>query len=318
MGMQPRFLTDQEVERSVDMAKACAYVERAFAEHALGRVQMPRRVRLQLPQGDLLVMPCYIEAMNVACCKLVSVHPQNPSRGLRSVQALIVALNPETGEPLLIAEASVLTAMRTGAASAVACRYLARREAEAVAIIGCGFQARYQIRALASLLGIKEVRAFCRTPSSAQAFADLMARELGLRAKATASAREAVEAADIVITATTSSEPVLFRPWLAGGAHICAIGSYRPDARELDAATIEQAKVVVDSYEAAREEAGDIILAVKEGRFSWERVHAELGELVIGKKRGRESEDEITVFKSVGLALQDAAMARLLMDEIGV
>lgn len=314
----PRLLGDREIEELLELREVCSYVERAFAEHARGNVLMPKRMRLSglNSEGDFLIMPCYVPTFDIFTCKLVTVFPRNALRGLRSVQGLIAAFDARTGEPRLLASAASLTGLRTGAASAIASKYLARHDAASVGLIGAGFQARYQLKALWSLLKLERAFVYSRTPLKAQDFSKGMSRELGAEVLPCLTPEEAVRSADIVVTATSSSEPVLRRAWLAPGAHINAIGSYRPEARELDTETVEEAKVVVDALEAAKEEAGDLIIPVREGRFSWEKVYGELGELVLGRKPGRQHEQELTLFKSVGLALQDAAMMRLLLDKL--
>jgi len=211
-------------------------------------------------------------------------------------------------------EASYLTALRTGAVTGVAARYLARKDSKAAAILGCGVQGRTQARAVAESRGIEKIRCYDLSGERSRAFAE-MSRELRLEIISTETAKEAVRDADIVVTATTSKTPVVRREWLKKGVHISAIGSFYPDHRELDTITVKEARVVVDSKEAALEEAGDLIIPIKEGAITEDHIYAELGELVTGSKQGRTEEEELTLFKSVGLAIQDSAVAGLVIKK---
>jgi len=195
----------------------------------------------------------------------------------------------------------------------IASKYLAREDSEKLGVIGCGVQARTQALGVSRVREIKEVKAYDLYPERAEKYAREMTEKLGVRVKAVSSAREAVEEADIVVTATTSREPVLKRSWLKPGVHINAIGAYTPEMRELDTETIIEAKVVVDKLEAALKEAGDIIIPIREGAYSEDKIYGELGEIVAGLKPGRTSREEVTVFKSVGLAVQDAAAASVAL-----
>jgi alanine dehydrogenase len=262
-------------------------------------------------------MPCQVPELEVYSVKYVTVYPDNPSRGLPTIFAAMLISDPRTGEPKILAEARVATGMRTGAASAVSIKYLARRDSEELGIIGCGYQARWQLRAAVEVMRCTVVRAHSRTRQRAEEFAAEMSRELGLDVKVTETVEELVRRSDVVITATTSKTPFVRREWVRPGTHFSAIGAFTPDMAELSADLVASSKVYVDSLEAAKEEAGDVIQAVAKGLMRWEDVKGEIGEVVAGLKKGREGEEEVTVFKSVGIAVQDAAVASLLLKRFG-
>jgi alanine dehydrogenase len=262
-------------------------------------------------------MPCQVPELEVYSVKYVTVYPDNPSRGLPTIFAAMLISDPRTGEPKILAEARAATGMRTGAASAVSIKYLARRDSEELGIIGCGYQARWQLRAAVEVMRCTVVRAYSRTRQRAEEFAAEMSREMGLDVKVTETVDELVRRSDVVITATTSKTPFVKREWVRPGTHFSAIGAFTPDMAELSADLVASSKVYVDSLEAAKEEAGDVIQAVAKGLMRWEDVKGEIGEVVAGLKKGREGEEEVTVFKSVGIAVQDAAVASLLLRRFG-
>lgn len=314
------YLSERDVERILTMKEVIDAVEEAFKALARGRVKLPLRTRIRslTRDGDILSMPCLVEDFNLYTNKIVSVYPKNAELGLPTIHALIIAVDAVKGVPIGVIEASYLTALRTGAVSGVATRYLSRKDSEVLAIIGCGFQARTQAMAVKDVRDIDKIYAYDIVAERAEKFAGEMSRRLGVEIEVVNTAREAVENADIICTATTSSTPVIRREWIKPGVHVNAIGAYTPEMREIDTETIIDAKVIVDMREAALSEAGDIIIPIREGRYSEDKIYAELGEIVSGVKPGRTSDDEITVFKSVGLALQDnAAVYSLLKKYLG-
>jgi alanine dehydrogenase len=276
-------------------------------------------VRTDVPEhnGTILLMPCQVPELEVYSVKYVTVYPDNPSRGLPTIFAAMLISDPRTGEPKILAEARAATGMRTGAATAVSIKYLARRDSEELGIIGCGYQARWQLRAAVEVMRCTVVRAYDIVRQRAEEFAAEMSRELGLDVKVTETLEELVRRSDVVITATTSKTPFVRREWVRPGTHFSAIGAFTPDMAELSADLVASSKVYVDSLEAAKEEAGDVIQAVAKGLMRWEDVKGEIGEVVAGLKKGREGEEEVTVFKSVGIAVQDAAVASLLLKRFG-
>ena len=266
---------------------------RALADLSSGKVVQPMRVMVPIADhgGFLGLMPAYGGALGA---KLVTFYPDN--QGVPTHHAVIVLFRPETGEPLVTMDGRLITEMRTAAVSAVATKCLARPEASVLGMLGAGVQARSHLEALRLVRTFREIRVW--SPRNARAFA----KEFGIRA--VASAAEAVRGADVVVVATTSQTPVLLGEWLSAGTHINAVGAPRPTWRELDDAVLRTARIYVESREAATRESGDVIAAGQ--------VYAEIGEVVTGAKRGRESAGEITLFKSVGVAIEDVATAELV------
>ena len=291
-------LDEAAVSRLLRTEEVIPAMERALADFSSGRVVQPTRVMVPVAEheGFLGLMPAYYAAGAALGVKLVAFYPQN--RGIPTHHATILLFKPETGEPLVNMDGRLITEVRTAAVSAVATKYLARPDASVLAIIGSGVQARSHLEALRLIRRFEEVRVW--SPRHAEDFA----RRFSVRA--TDSAEEAVRGADVVVTATTSKSPVHFGEWLSPGTHINAVGAPRPDWRELDDETLRRCagRVYVDSREAALEEYGDAIAAG--------RIHAELGEVVTGAKPGRQSPEEITLFKSGGLAVEDGAAADLI------
>jgi ornithine cyclodeaminase/alanine dehydrogenase-like protein (mu-crystallin family) len=265
----------------------------ALADLSSGKVVQPMRVMVPIADhgGFLGLMPAYGGALGA---KLVTFYPNN--QGVPTHHAVIVLFRSETGEPLVTMDGRLITEMRTAAVSAVATKCLARPEASVLGMLGAGVQARSHLEALRLVRTFREIRVW--SPRNARAFA----KQFGIRAAA--SAAEAVRGADVVVVATTSQTPVLLGEWLSAGTHINAVGAPRPTWRELDDAVLRAARIYVESREAATRESGDVIAAG--------RVDAEIGEVVTGAKRGRESAGEVTLFKSVGVAIEDVATADLV------
>ncbi|HEX6509955.1 MAG TPA: ornithine cyclodeaminase family protein [Chloroflexota bacterium] len=289
-------LDESEVRRLLRMEDVIPAMERALAAFSSGIVVQPVRTMLPVDQhqGFLGLMPAYTgDALGT---KLVTFYPQNT--GIPTHHAVIQLFHPETGEPLVTMDGRLITEVRTAAVSAVATKYLARPDASVLAILGTGVQARSHLEALRLVCSLGEVRVW--SPRHAETFA----RELGVIAAS--SAEEAVRGADVVVTATTSRTPVLRGEWLSPGAHINAIGAPRPDWRELDDAVLRRARLYVDSREAASTESGDVIAV------GTERVIGEIGDIVSRTAPGRQSPKDITLFKSLGLAVEDVVTADLV------
>ncbi|MDP9273349.1 MAG: ornithine cyclodeaminase family protein [Chloroflexota bacterium] len=292
-------------------------VEDAYRDVAAGRDRSPIRSRVEDPNGDLLVMPGLREGGAGTSVKVVTVVPANAERGLPTVQAVVLWLDTTTGEPIAVLDGTALTAMRTGAASGVGTRLLARPDASVLAVIGAGGQADWQVRAVSAARPIREVRVFSRTPSGRDAFAARLRADLGsaIRVIAAPSAEAAIRAADVVCCATTSSEPVFDAAWLTPGAHVNGIGAFRLGMVELPAELFSRATLVaVDSRDAALAEAGDLVAAIESGHFAADSL-VEIGTVDRSWALNRDPE-AITVFKSVGLAIQDVAAAEVVMRHI--
>jgi len=310
-------LSDADVARLLSMREAIDAVEKAFGEYARGAVLMPPRSTLMLDRfgGSVSLMPSYLEETGALATKLISIYPHNPEHGLPTTVAWIVVNDPETGMLEALMEATYLTAVRTGAVTGVAARYLAPKDSRVAAVIGCGVQGRTQAWAVAETCSLDTIRVFDLSREQMRWFSDEMGPKLGVDIVPADSGEEAVRDADIVVTATTSREPVIRRGWLGDEVHVSAIGSFYPDHRELDTETVREAKVVVDSREAALAEAGDLIIPLKEGAITEDHIHAELGDLVLGRRESRVEGDGLTVFKSVGLAIQDSSVASLVLKK---
>ncbi len=305
----------KELERLLTPAAVIRAVESAFARYARGEATVPSRLALTAEEGGLLLLMPSALAGTALGAKLVSVYPKNRERGLPTIFATYVLMEPGTGRPLALLEGGFLTGIRTGATSALAARYLARPDSRVIACFGAGVQAAFQLRCLATVFAIERVLVVGRSRDRAERFCETMARELGVPVGVAETPRQAVSQADLVTCATTAPMPVFAGTDLRPGTHVDAVGAFRPATREVDTETVARARVVVDTYAGAWEEAGDILIPIKEGAISRSAVAAELAELVTGDKPGRQGRDEITLFKSVGSALEDAAAARLAYDE---
>jgi len=310
-------LSDDEISRLISMRETIDAVEAAFGEFARGGVKMPQRSTIMLDEeaGSISFMPSYIPKARALATKIISIYPKNPTKGLPTTAAWIIVNDPETGMIEALLDGTYLTAMRTGAVTGVAARYLAPKDSKKAAMIGCGVQGKTQAWAVAETRAIEKMRVFDLSRERMDLFSREMSGKLGIDVVPSDSVAEAVNGVDIVVTATTSKDPVVRREWLGERVHVSAIGAFYPDYRELDTGTIRDAKLVVDSREAIMEEAGDILIPISEGVIGVDHIYAELGDLVLGRKPGRTDDDGLTVFKSVGLAIQDSSVARLVLDK---
>jgi ornithine cyclodeaminase len=313
-----RVISAAELRDLVPMADAIAAVRRAFVELSAGRAVVPLRghVAVAPHEAVLLAMPGYLPAAGGLGAKIVTVFPRNPARGLPTIFATVLLLDPETGEPAALIEGTYLTALRTGAAGGVAADLLARHDAGIVALFGAGAQGRTQLEAVCAVRPVTQVRVVDRQPDLADSFARWARSQAWLRGATVVCAADpaaAVRGADVVVTATTSPTPVFPDGAVGDGTHITAVGAYTPTTREIPGAVLARAAVYVDSRDAALAEAGDLALAIQEGLFSPTAVRGEIGEVAAGRAPGRRDSREVTVFKSVGHAVQDLAVARLAL-----
>jgi ornithine cyclodeaminase/alanine dehydrogenase-like protein (mu-crystallin family) len=309
-----RILDADQVRAAAPMPELLDAVEAAYRDVAAGRDRSPIRSRIAMGNGDLLLMPGVREGGAGASVKLVTVMPDNAARGLPTIHAVVAWFDAESGEPLAILDGATVTAMRTGAASGVSTRLMARTDARVLAVFGVGAQAGWQVRAVLAARGIDEVRVFSRTPARCEAFAAALAGELGpaTRVRVAPTAEAAVRGADVICCATTASDPIFAAEWVGPGTHISAVGSFRRGMVELPPEIFASAGMVaVDSREAALEEAGDLLAALERGLLAQDGF-VEVGTLEAGWAATRDP-DAITVFKSVGLAIQDVAAAELVM-----
>jgi alanine dehydrogenase len=305
-----RALTTADVERAVPMERAIGVARKALEELSAGAIEAPLRPPFLLPDGAVtLVMPGYRPASSDLAVKVVSVHPRNPDRGLPTVHAVVLVIDTATGRPVGLVEGNTLTALRTGAAVGAATDLLARADARIVAVFGAGVQARAALLAIRVVRPIEEVRLISRSGTSAERLADELRRPSpSLRVIVSRSPAEAVRGADVVVTATTSVTPVFSGDDVAPGTHVNAVGAFRPTDRELDGDLVARARVVVDTREGCLAEAGDLLIPIAAGQLDPADI-AELGEVGLGRRPGRDSLDQITLYKSVGHAALDVAMA---------
>jgi ornithine cyclodeaminase len=286
----------------------------ALAAFSAREVQQPLRTVLTVGAQHAFygVMPAYIPATPALGTKLVTVFSDNPARGLPTHLATIVLLDPETGALLALIDGRYITESRTAAVSAVSVQHLAREDADALAILGTGVQARSHLEAICKVRTLQEVRVWGRTPANVDTFVREMQPHVACALRASPSAEEAVRDAGIVALTTASKEPVIRSEWIAAGTHICAVGACRPTEREMEGALVARADLYVDSTEAALAEAGDIVLPLKEGLITASHIRAELGSVSAGIVTGRVSADRVTIFKSLGMAVEDVAAAHLV------
>jgi ornithine cyclodeaminase len=301
------------------MREAIEAMKGAFAALSAGRALVPHRTSLAIPRhaGISLVMSAYVDGETLAdealALKVVSLFDGNRLRGLARIQAAVLVLEPDTGRIAALLEGATLTAIRTAAASGAATDLLARPESKTLAVLGAGVQARAHIEAVCAIRPIESVRVFSPSPDRVVSLVHEVTARMDFRARfiAAASATEALNGADIVCTTTTSATPVFAAADIQPGMHINAVGSYKPEAAEVPPETVGRSRVVVDSRDAAWVEAGDLIQPLRAGLIGKDHIHAELGEIVLGLRPGRTNTQEITFFKSVGIAVQDAFAARV-------
>ena len=304
-------LKQSEIKELSNMKEIIGYVETAYAVHAQRKVQMPAKKYLFFKkfEGDLRVMPCFIRGLDQAGVKNVNVHPNNLKKfNLPTVMGLIELVDPETGFPIAVMDGTWITNMRTGAAGGVATKYLAREDSEILGLVGAGMQALTQLLAIKEVIDIKEVKVSCRTCTHREKFAKMITEKYGVPARAVDTIKEAVMGSDVISTTTPSRNPIVKRSWVDDGAHINAMGADAPGKQELDSHLMEYAKIFIDSWEQASH-SGEINIPVHEELVRRSDIAATIGQVVNGDKPGRESEQEITIFDSTGLAVQDVVTA---------
>lgn len=309
-------LTGHEVQELLSIGEALKAVEYTFRLAAEGKVIAPPKLYLSLPhyQGDFRAMPAYIDGM--AGVKWVCGYPNNFRYNLPSVMATIILCDPNTGCPLVIMDGRYITNLRTGAAGGVAVKYLARKDSSVIGMVGAGVQARTQLLAISKVLPrIEEVKVFDKNKSTSLRYANQMSAELNINIRPVEVLEEATEA-DIVVTTTPSRKPVVKKQYIRIGTHINAIGADAKGKQELDSDLVAGAKVVMDDIEQASH-SGEINVPLSQGRLKIDEIYGTLGEVVTGMKKGRENDEEITIFDSTGLAIQDIICAKLVYQKAG-
>ncbi len=305
-------LARSDLEKVLSMKDVIEVVEMAFSELQKGTVILPMRATITLTReaGWMGVMPAYLGKIGALSTKIVTVFEKNLEKKMSTIMATVILNSTETGAPLAIMEGTFITAMRTGAVCGVSTKYLARKDSKTVGVFGAGVQARTQLMAVCVVRNIERALVYDKIKERADKFATEMSENLKISVK-TCKPEDIVKESDIIVTATTAKTPIFDGNLVNQGTHLNLIGSFKPDVREVDEVVIKKSKIVVDQKSAALEEAGDIIIPLKAGIITEEDIYAELGELVTRIKPGRTSDSEITLFKSVGLGIQDCAAAWL-------
>ncbi len=310
--MQETVLLNQsQVKELTDMKEVIENVETAYSFHAERKVQMPAKeyIFYKKFRGDLRIMPCFVRGLNESGVKNVNVHPDNPRKyGLPTVMAMIELVDPKTGFPVSVMDGTWITDMRTGAAAGVATKYLARDNSEVLGLVGAGVQAATGLEAIMEVMDIKEVKVSCRTCQTRDLFAQKASEKYGIPVKAVDTIKEAVQNADILLTTTPAREPVVKSKWISPGTHINAMGADAPGKQELDSHILQKSKIIIDCWDQASH-SGEINIPVQEGLVRQKDIHGKIGDVIVGSIPGRTSDEEITVFDSTGLAVQDIVTA---------
>jgi len=314
---QIRILSQTDIRQALPMREAVETMKQAFEELSAGRVCMPTRTHIDIPAqaGTALFMPSYAACFGKIGVKVVNIFGDNSAKDLPVIQGLVNLFDGDTGQPLAVLNGTFLTALRTGAASGAATDLLARDSATRVAVFGAGVQGRTQLEAVCAVRPIEKVWVYDSVEAAARTFAQDMGPALSVEVLVAGSSAEAVQQADIVCTATVSSTPVFADAEVAPGTHINAIGSYKPHVQEIPSETVLRSRVIVDHRVSALEETGDLIIPLQAGLMQESHIQAELGDIVAGNAPGRTSDDEVTLFKSVGVAIQDLAMGARVLEQ---
>jgi len=313
--MKTLLLNQSQVKNLIEPHEAIEAVEKAFEAYGKGLAQMPPKSYLFYKQykGDLRTMPAYIELIEATGVKIVNVHLDNKEKGLPTVMATIVLNDPKTGYPIAIMDGTFLTALRTGAAGAVAIKYLARQDSEVIGFIGCGVQAYTQLDLSFLIRKFKVIKAYDIDKKKQQEFLKYAQEKYSLQISSNNTIEEVADA-DVVTTTTPVTTPILKNQWIKKGTHINAIGADAPGKEELEPELLLRSKIVVDNWEQASH-SGEINVPIEKGIISKEHIYAELGDIVAGTKKGRSNEEEITIFDSTGLAVQDIAVAKKVYEK---
>ena len=308
----------QEVQRSLSMRECVEAMADVLMKLGRGHALNPLRSLMWLPDktGLIGMMPACLEDVAVMGVKAISVFPANPKTGHDTHQGAVLLFETKNGRLLAMLDAGMITALRTAAVSGAATRLLARRDAKSLALLGSGMQATTHLEAMCIVREIKRVRVWSRNLDHARDFAERETACRSLAIEPVETAAQAVDGADIICTATSATEPVLKGDWIAPGSHINAVGACVPSARELDTAAVARSRLFVDCLESTRNEAGDFLLPRREGAIGDDHILGELGDLLLGRIQGRNSPEEVTLFKSLGLAVEDIAAAHHLYRKL--
>jgi ornithine cyclodeaminase len=316
MSLMFRFLTEEDVRRVLPSSEFPALVdlmERTLCGLSAGRATQPVRTALPVgPPGQYLgLMPALLPGDEALGAKLVSVVPSNHARGLSSHIGIVVLFDPENGALRAVMDARYITEVRTAAVSAVSLRHMARPAAGTLGIIGAGVQAGSHLEMFAATWTLSAVRVWSPDVAEREAFASSMSSRVGVEVKAVSTAAAAVEGAELIVLATASDRPVIRTEWVADGTHVVSVGACRPHQREMDPRLVARARLIVDSKAAALVESGDVVMGIAEGHFDAAHIAGELGEVASGKVAGRTRDAQVTIFKSLGQAVEDVAAGAL-------
>jgi alanine dehydrogenase len=309
--MKTLLLGEAQIKRILTMKETMGAVEEAFAAFGRGEVVMPPKVYVNYPRynGDIRVMPCYVPSLNISGVKVVNVHPGNPKKKLRSVMATILLIDPRNGLPTAVFDATHITLMRTGAAAGVASKYLARKNASTLALVGAGKQAWTQLEAVVMIRPIKRVLAFDISRKASELFVRRFAKQYPkISFEIMKSIEACVRPADIVCTLTPVRKPIVRSEWIRPGTHVNAMGADAEGKEELEPALLKRAKIVIDDW-AQASHSGEINVPLRDGLVTRNDIWAEIGQVVAGLKPGRTSAQDITIFDSTGLGVQDLVTA---------
>lgn len=318
MTLSVQLIEATEIDVVLSISDCVQLMEDTLRALDAGAAVQPLRTVLQLPDGTgtLYTMPAFTAAPRALATKLITIWPGNDAKGMPTHQGLVVVFDPDTGAPAALVDAARLTAIRTAAVSAVATRALSRPDAAELAILGAGVQARPHLEALLAVRPLRRVRIWSRTPERSSRLAAALRTHFDIEIESVAGARDAVLGADVVCTLTSAPAPVLEGEWLSPGVHVNAIGASTARTRELDSAAVARARIFVDSMEGAQHEAGDLLIPWQEGRIAGPEGWTPLGAVLRGNRPGREHPTDITLFKSLGLAVEDAAAASVVAARI--
>ena len=309
-------LNKKQINKIVAMNEAIEAMKTAFVQLSNGEALIPTRLSTDVPDKNAtsLVMPAYSLDSPYYTVKVVSVNYSNPQKGLPLLHSSVQVFDASKGNIVATLDGESVTAIRTGAVSGLATGMLAKKDAKVGAVFGTGVQAKSQVEAILAVKNLEKILVFSRTKESAKLFCNLIYDTFGI--KASTGNTDSLKEADVICTATPSKKPLFDHGDLNPGVHINAIGSFKPHMQEIPVETVINSKVIVDKRETCTVEAGDLIIPVEEGIWSFDLVHGELGQVISGEVSGRDSEDEITLFKSVGNAIQDLALANMIMKKI--
>lgn len=315
---QTVYIREEQVRELLSLGETIEAIESAFKDKAEGQAIMPPKLIVPLPEGDIRAMPAYLPKQNMAGVKVVNSHPKNIEKGLPSIMAILIMIEPETGFPIAVIEATYLTALRTAAAGAIASKSLASSKSRRLAILGAGTQGRFQLLSHKLVLPqIEQVKVWSLHEELAWQLKREYETQLEVEIIVCSNPEEAIKGTNVIVTTTPSRQPIVQNEWVSEGVHFTCIGADAPGKQELDPAILKRARIFLDDM-AQGMESGEVNVPLHQGLLKPEEIVGELGEVLIGKKEGRRSEEEITVFSSTGLAIQDVACGALILRKLGL